>query len=238
MDRTLDIIPFHRDDPFTVLDLGCGTGIYDFEIARRWPQAKVLGMDINSEQIGFAQSMARELGFSTRLEYLCVDILSFVPHTQFDIVLLSDVVEHFQDPHPCLAVAQAALRQGDIVLVSVPTTAKPREDWWFYRQFVTGDHFATATSPSQLDFAHPILRYWHKDYTPQEMHQLLAQHGFDVSEQILCRFDLRRLPRKLRRLFSFACDDHRTLRSTLDSLACALLGARWAKTCILRAIKR
>jgi SAM-dependent methyltransferase len=241
MDRTLEHIPFYSDDSLAVFDLGCGTGIYDFDIARRWPQARVLGVDINPQQIDFASGMAQKLGLSERLEFVCADLLSFVPQSHYDVVLLSDIVEHLRDPLPCLAAARVALRPRGHVIVSVPVTAESRNDWWFYRQSVGDDRFATSISPSRLDPKQPILRYWHKNYTPQEICELLAQSGFDVHKRVLCRFDVRRLrgycPKRLRGFFNPICEGQRALKPAIDALACSLLGSAWAKTCIVVATR-
>ncbi|ORY70509.1 S-adenosyl-L-methionine-dependent methyltransferase, partial [Pseudomassariella vexata] len=46
-DRKLSFAPFRRDQPFTVLDVGTGTGIWAIEFAKQYPHAKVIGTDLS-----------------------------------------------------------------------------------------------------------------------------------------------------------------------------------------------
>ncbi|RCV51412.1 trans-aconitate 2-methyltransferase [Marinitenerispora sediminis] len=48
----LDLVSrVHADDPRTVVDLGCGTGALTESLARRWPRARVEGIDSSPEMV-------------------------------------------------------------------------------------------------------------------------------------------------------------------------------------------
>ena len=241
MERTLALIDFPTSDSIVVLDLGCGTGPYDFTLARRWLGAHITGVDINQQQVDFARDMAGKLALSNRLDFICADVTSFIPRGAHDVVLLTDIVEHMQDPRLCLATAHTAVRAGGQVIVSVPSTSRPKKDWWFYRQMLPDGTFAMADTPEKLNPTRPILRYWHKEYAADELAALLSESGFGLIKFILCRFDYRYLRRRclpvLRRLLDIFSDGKRAFKPELDKVACAVMPC-WAKTCIMVAARR
>jgi 2-polyprenyl-3-methyl-5-hydroxy-6-metoxy-1,4-benzoquinol methylase len=236
MERTLSCIAFPKEQAIKVLDLGCGVGLYDFALARRWSRAHIVGVDINPEQIEFARGKAYELGFADRLKFECADISDWEPRVTYDIVLLTDVVEHFENPNGCLTAARAALSAGGQVIVSVPHTSSTRKDWWFYRQLLADGSFVMAETVEELDPTQPVLRFWHKEFTRDELIGLLIRNGLQVTRSMLCRFDYRYLRRRCipqsRWLLDLFSDGSQTLRPVLDRIACRVM-PRWAKTCIV-----
>lgn len=63
-DLTARVQPTH--DPGLVVDLGCGDGPLTLELARRWPRARVVGVDASPEML----SRARELDPGGRVEWV------------------------------------------------------------------------------------------------------------------------------------------------------------------------
>lgn len=57
--RMVELIPPH---PTRVLDLACGTGISTLAIAKRYPQAKVVGVELRDEYLDIARKKVQELG--------------------------------------------------------------------------------------------------------------------------------------------------------------------------------
>lgn len=53
-----------REEPFTLLDAGCGEGFYARQLARRFPAARVLGLDLSRDGILAAARQARGEGLS------------------------------------------------------------------------------------------------------------------------------------------------------------------------------
>ncbi|MEZ5059258.1 MAG: methyltransferase domain-containing protein [Saprospiraceae bacterium] len=46
-------IPYNRIDPFTLLEIGCGTGYNLQKIATNFPNAQLIGMDVSEDMISF-----------------------------------------------------------------------------------------------------------------------------------------------------------------------------------------
>lgn len=93
----------------TVLDLGCGTGVFLGEASR-------LGWNVSGIEVSpYAASVAQQRG----LNVSCgpVDEAS-IESGPFDVVTLWDVIEHLRDPLATLRAASAALREGGVVALS------------------------------------------------------------------------------------------------------------------------
>ncbi|MGB6456396.1 MAG: trans-aconitate 2-methyltransferase, partial [Streptosporangiaceae bacterium] len=74
--------------PGYVVDLGCGPGQLTAELARRWPNATVLGIDSSAEMIE-AATAARYGGdcFAGRLDFELGDVREFRPDRPVDVII-------------------------------------------------------------------------------------------------------------------------------------------------------
>lgn len=97
-----------------VLDVGCGSGAFLFQLRKRWPaDYEILGTDVSGAPLDYAESrgvpMLRgdflEMGFGGR---------------RFDGITLWAVAEHLAEPKRFLTKAQALLHPGGVCFVLVP----------------------------------------------------------------------------------------------------------------------
>jgi SAM-dependent methyltransferase len=78
-----------------VLDVGCRTGEVAYEIADR-TGAKVTGIDIDAQSL----EEGRERNKHPNLELMEGDVFTWRPNHSFDVVVMSNVLEHLKDrPH-------------------------------------------------------------------------------------------------------------------------------------------
>ena len=63
----------------TVLEIGCGTGRNLVAVARRFPQAKVFGLDVSSEMLASARAAIRRAGLEERIALAQGDATDFDP---------------------------------------------------------------------------------------------------------------------------------------------------------------
>jgi len=67
----------------TVLEIGCGTGRNLVAVARRFPQAKVFGLDVSSEMLASARAAIRRAGLEERIALAQGDATDFDPQALF-----------------------------------------------------------------------------------------------------------------------------------------------------------
>ena len=110
------VVRIAAETPATVVDLGCGEGRLTASLARRWPGARVTGVDSSPEMLAAAAAsptpgrMAFELG----------DVRAWAPPAPVD-VLVSNAVLHWVPGHERLLPRWAGwLRPGGWLAVQVP----------------------------------------------------------------------------------------------------------------------
>jgi ubiquinone/menaquinone biosynthesis C-methylase UbiE len=97
-----------------VLDIGCGIGALAYEVAEK-SGAFVVGIDINRNHI---QRACREYSHP-RVEYKVADALKEIPDQRFDVIILSNVLEHLPQRSAFLKKVQAITRSSRL-LIRVP----------------------------------------------------------------------------------------------------------------------
>lgn len=97
----------------SVLDLGCATGSFLAEAARRG--ATTYGIDLNPEAI----AMARERVPAAHLHAGVVADRPF-PDVLLDAVVMIDFIEHVRDPEAELSVVHEITRPGSKLVISTP----------------------------------------------------------------------------------------------------------------------
>lgn len=75
-----------------VLDIGCGIGAVAYDVAQK-ANADVLAIDLDPEKIAQAQQRYPH----ARIEYVVGDVLQAIPNRSFDVVILSNVLEHLPE---------------------------------------------------------------------------------------------------------------------------------------------
>lgn len=94
-----------------VLDIGCGNGFNTYHIAGK--AKRVVGIDIDSKNIAYA-----EKNFSSdNIDYLTADIMRYKSSQKFDVIVLSNVLEHMKDRIKLLKKIKG---MGRRVLIRVP----------------------------------------------------------------------------------------------------------------------
>ncbi len=81
----------------SVLDLGCGTGRYSVEFAKRGA-ARVMGVDFAPSMVAFSQHMAIEMGVADRCQFMCGDVLNLSLDGPFDIVAALGLFDYLSEP--------------------------------------------------------------------------------------------------------------------------------------------
>jgi 2-polyprenyl-3-methyl-5-hydroxy-6-metoxy-1,4-benzoquinol methylase len=101
-----------------ILDIGCGSGVYSVELARRGAR-RVLGLDFSEPMLELARRSAREAGVGAAVELQRGEFLAhdFGAET-FDVTIAMGVFDYLEQAEPFLT-KMARLTRGQL-LVSFP----------------------------------------------------------------------------------------------------------------------
>jgi trans-aconitate methyltransferase len=102
--------------PRRVLDAGSGRGELCFAMARRWPNAEIVGVDFDEVLIDHANQL-REIHFPSReIRFVAAQL----PHhfeEPFDVVVSIDVLEHIEDDTALLrSLYDVTAKEGTLIL--------------------------------------------------------------------------------------------------------------------------
>ena len=182
LERACEFIGAHAGElglnrRYELLDVGCGVGPL-----RRWLAAaefRILGLEINPA--------AAEIARSNYDACAVCDVEAPWPVSPagFDGVHAGAVLEHVLDWHAPLNQANAALRDGGLLVISVPNLRY----WKELRRLLRG------RQPHWLR----DMKHVH-GYTPGFLCELVGLHGFEVRRLEADRVNLPLLPKRGRRI--------------------------------------
>ena len=109
--RYLPVSPGDR-----VLDAGCGSGAIARLIARTYPQAEVIGVDLREHYLDFARTRASEEKIEN-LTFRAADVFDLpFPDATFDVVWTKYLLQWLKEPKRALGELKRVTRPGGIVV--------------------------------------------------------------------------------------------------------------------------
>jgi ubiquinone/menaquinone biosynthesis C-methylase UbiE len=143
--RARKIIKNSKKNIKSLLDAGCGTGVYSFYFTKKIK--KIEAIDISKEKIGFLkkENIFKNIQFS--VADLCK--LPF-KNNSFDQIICSDVLEHIKDDKKALLELRRVLKIGGILLLTIPFNSKKNK--------ITYKKFNHERAGYDLDFFKRIAR--------------------------------------------------------------------------------
>jgi SAM-dependent methyltransferase len=113
IDRRLRAAP-----PARVLDLGCGLGASSIALARAYPRAQVLGVDLDQASVTEARTAAARAGVADRVSFQLGDAAHLTAEGPFQLVTVFEALHDMGDPVGALQTARALLAADGSVLVA------------------------------------------------------------------------------------------------------------------------
>ncbi len=96
-----------------ILDVGCGSGRYMVEYAKRGAR-RIVGVDFSSQMLELARALAAHEGVQDRCEFLEADFLRYDFKEQFHVVLAMGVFDYLERPVEFLR-RMIALSKGKVI---------------------------------------------------------------------------------------------------------------------------
>lgn len=79
-----------KNEVKTILEIGCGTGIYPIKFKELFYDKKYVGIDISKPAIGFCKK-------NSNFDFICGDFIKMDLQKQFDLVFSHSVIDHVYD---------------------------------------------------------------------------------------------------------------------------------------------
>ena len=106
--------------PREILDAGCGTGDHTIYLAQRFPEARVVGVDIDEQRVARNRRNA-ELLRVPNVSFEVQDLTRLPWRDRFDLVVSIDVLEHITEQQQAIRSLFDSLRRGGRFFFHLPT---------------------------------------------------------------------------------------------------------------------
>ncbi len=132
--------------PAAILDAGCGRGQLSFQLHRRWPNAQILGIDIEDELIEHCHELSERLDAYPAVQFERRTLPSALGRT-FDLVVSVDVLEHVHDDEGFVRCLFDATSSGGALVLHTPAVPQKRYLGEYEHQH---DHVRDGYAPGDL----------------------------------------------------------------------------------------
>jgi len=110
-----------------VLDIGCGSGRYAVEFARRG--AQVIGLDFAPKMVEMAHTAAAEAGVADRCRFVQADFLDWKAPQRFDICLAIGFFDYTREPESFLEKMSGTVDERAICSFPIRWTLRSPTRW-------------------------------------------------------------------------------------------------------------
>src|SRR5215813_3315580 len=109
-------------EPARVVDLGCGPGELNADLASKWPSADVVGVDSSAEMIAAAQKVLADLPADQRqrLRFELADVTDWQPARPVDVIVSNALLQWVPEHEKLLPLWVSQLSAGGWLAFSVP----------------------------------------------------------------------------------------------------------------------
>ena len=145
-----------------ILDAGSGTGVFSFELGRRFPEARVVGVDFQKEAVEACICIAEKTG-AMNVEFRQEQIENLRERHTFDLVLCVDILEHIEDDMRALKGLFKVVAPGGVLVLHVPALYRRYPVWKKSLNFEVESHVRVG-------------------YRPKEIREKVRQAGFLICE--------------------------------------------------------
>jgi len=191
-----------------ILDAGSGPGVFAFELARCFPKANVLGIDILKDAVEAAEQIRIEVK-ARNVRFQVGDLVTLPEKDRFDLVLCVDILEHIENDLAALRALHRVMNPEGILVLHVPALYRRYPVWKKSLNFDVETHVRTG-------------------YTMEDIRKKVATARFSILEMGYTYGFLETLANNLSYMITKAKMENRKLYALAFPLLNALswLGAR------------
>jgi len=157
---------------FMMLDAGCGMGDFSMWVAKRRPDARILGVDFGAESVKLADLLARNQGLSNS-RFESEDLVQLEKPQQFDLILCNAVLQSIREDEQVIVNFHKALRPGGSLLLYVPV---------HYKRYLPGFARLEEKYLSGCFYGY-ASGFSHHRHTSDEIRSRLTTHQFQIVKE-------------------------------------------------------
>lgn len=150
---SLGFINPYKGSRNTLLDLGCGRGYFLLEAkSKGW---KVKGVDVSSKEVEYATKRLH-------LNVVRSDIIKYKDINKYDLITLSQVIEHIRNPNELIKKTKSLLAKNGLLYIATPNINSASA-------MIHGINFEHFIPPEHLNY-----------FNNQSLKYLLEANGFRI----------------------------------------------------------
>ncbi len=202
IDRTISFLNTHIKERSTILDLGCGPGLYAEKLCMSGH--KVTGIDFSENSIKYARDSAKRKGLD--IGYICNDIFSIKYKEYYDVVIqIYGELNTFSDEERSrlFTIVKEVLKPGGLFIFDVTTPVhrsqnRLTKDWfidnmgfWRGSNHIVLEEIFDYEDDIWLDQyividenEVKVYRTWFHDYTKEAIEMIVLEAGFSQVQVI------------------------------------------------------
>lgn len=119
--RELKLLKKQGFTPEYIADAGSGFGQYVYYLSKKFPSARITGLDIKQEQVDDCNGFFSSIGLAERVQFEYADLTALEASESYDLVLSVDVMEHIEDDRTVFQRFYKGLKPGGVLLISTPS---------------------------------------------------------------------------------------------------------------------
>ena len=155
------LIPSHRKYN-RILDAGSGEGVLSFELARRFREAQVFGIDIEDKAVSAASGIAEKIKMEN-ITFQKENIETIKADKGFDLIVCVDILEHIDNDDNAIRQLHSVLSEEGVLVLHVPSLFRRYPIW-----------------NKQLNFEVPT--HVRSGYVMKDIQEKLSVAGFSIME--------------------------------------------------------
>lgn len=145
------LIPEIKSAEPKIFDAGTGFGQYSYFIIKRFPQVKILAVDVKEDYINEAREFFNKLNLKN-VNFKIDDLKEINYQNEFDLILCVDVMEHIDDDEKVLRNFYHALKNGGSLIINTPSNYGGSDVHDEKDQSFISEHFRSGYSKEDLSY--------------------------------------------------------------------------------------
>ncbi len=172
--RIVDLIP---PDSTRILDLACGTGISTLALAERYPNSRIVGVELREEYLSLARNKIQRLG-CPNVEFVLSRAEDYRSNEPFDCVV-SSYLAKYADLKNLTCTTKEMLRAGGLLLMHDFTYPPKAYLVWLWRlYFYVLQRLGSPLFPVWREIFYGLPRLIQESRWIPELTEALRENGF------------------------------------------------------------